>query len=79
MDSSKNISSDKQFLLNFISKTENSSLISKLKKKAEKLLSKEEKELFIPEWHKEIVRKRIKSSKLENMISLEDLDKHLTV
>lgn len=34
-------------------------------------------EFEVPEWHKEIIRERIKSSKPEDMLSWEDVEKKL--
>ncbi len=80
MGTKSNTLSDLQYLSQFISENkEDSKIISKLKEYAEQLLNKNSDDFIVPEWHKELVRERIKNSKPENMIPLEDLDKYLTV
>lgn len=79
MKTSADILNDKQFILNFIRENDNPSIISQMKEMVEKLRSnKSDDDLVIPEWHKKLVRERVKNSKPENMISLEDLDKYIT-
>lgn len=75
-----NTISDIQYLSQFISENkEDSKIISKLKEYAEQLLNKKGDDFVVPEWHKDIVRERIKNTKEEDYISLEELDKLITV
>lgn len=79
MGTKANKLTDIQYLSQFISENkEDSKIISKLKEYAEQLLNKKDDDFIVPEWHKDLVRKRIRNSKPKNMIPLEDLDKYIT-
>ncbi|MGB1039298.1 MAG: hypothetical protein ACPGVD_00325 [Flavobacteriales bacterium] len=77
MKSGTDLQIQKNAILEFVNKTENTSLISKLKEMIDSFRSNEDEDFELPEWQKEIVRERIKNSKFEDMIPLKDLKEHL--
>ena len=77
MKSSQDIQVKKNAILEFVNKTEDSSLILKLKEFIDSYSKDEEEDSDIPEWQKEIVRERIKNSKFEDMIPLDELKSRL--
>lgn len=63
-------------VLNFIKENKNNlSFVAKVK---DIVTSKNDDSFDIPEWHKEVVRERIKNSNLQDYISLEELDSIVT-
>jgi len=77
MKSSKDIQVKKNAILKFVNKTEDTSLILKLKELIDTFRKNEEEDFDVPEWQKEIVRERIKNSKFEDMIPLDELKSRL--
>ena len=75
-----NTISDIQYLSKFISENkEDPKIIGKLKVYAEQLLNKKGDDFLVPDWHKDIVRERIKNTKEEDYISLKELDKLIII
>lgn len=63
-------------VLNFIKENKNNlSFVAKVK---DIVTSKNDDSFDIPEWHKEVVRERIKNSNPQDYISLEELDNLVT-